>query len=77
MIEFIGVLISWLILERNIVLALLASSAAVSAFVFHAPPIVVFCFLKADQFLKCIPNGITVNRFRWVKILTRSEIAAE
>jgi len=26
--------------------------------------------------LKCIPNGITVNRFRWVKILTRSELTA-
>ena len=48
-------------------------SAAVSAFVFHAPPIVVFCFLKADQFLKCIPNGIVVNRYRWVRQLTREE----
>lgn len=48
-------------------------SAALSAFVFHAPPLVVFCFLKADQFLKCIPNGITVNRYRWVRQLTREE----
>ena len=48
-------------------------SAAISAFVFHAPPLVVFCFLKADQFLKCIPNGIVVNRYRWVKQLTRAE----
>ncbi len=48
-------------------------SAAVSAFVFHAPPLVVFCFLKADQFLKCIPNGIVVNRYRWVRQLTRAE----
>lgn len=46
-------------------------SAAISAFVFNAPPIVVFCFLKADQILKCIPNGIVCNRYRWVKILTR------
>ncbi len=48
-------------------------SAAISAFVFHAPPLVVFCFLKADQLLKCIPNGIVVNRYRWVRQLTRSE----
>jgi putative MATE family efflux protein len=48
-------------------------SAAISAFVFHAPPLVVFCFLKADQFLKCIPNGIVVNRYRWVRQLTRAE----
>ena len=45
--------------------------AALSAYVFHFSPIVTYCFLKADQLLKCIPNGITVNRFRWVKILTR------
>ncbi len=46
-------------------------SAYISAFVFHFPPEVTFCFLKADQLLKCIPNSITVNRFRWVKILTK------
>lgn len=46
-------------------------SAAVSAFVFNAPPVVVFCFLKADQVLKCIPNAIVCNRYRWVKQLTR------
>ena len=50
-------------------------SAALSAFVFHASPLVVFCFLKADQLLKCIPNGIVVNRYRWVKQLTREEDA--
>ena len=46
-------------------------SAALSAFVFNAPPVVVFCFLKADQLLKCIPNAIVCNRFRWIKTLTR------
>lgn len=46
-------------------------SAALSAFVFHFPPVVTFAFLKSDQLLKCIPNSITCNRFRWVKILTR------
>lgn len=46
--------------------------SALSAYVFHFPPVITYCFLKADQLLKCIPNGITVNRFRWVKILTRS-----
>lgn len=51
-------------------------SAALSAFVFHAPPIVVFCFLKADQFLKCIPNSIVCNRYRWVRQLTRDREAS-
>lgn len=46
-------------------------SAFLSAFVFHFPPLVTFCFLKADQILKCIPNSIVVNRYHWVKILTK------
>ncbi len=46
-------------------------SAYLSAFVFGFPPVVTFCFLKADQILKCIPNCITCNRYRWVRILTR------
>ena len=48
-------------------------SAALSAFVFHWPPVVTFCFLKADQIIKCLPNSIVCNRFRWVRILTRDE----
>lgn len=45
--------------------------AALSAFIFQFPPVVTFGFLKADQILKCIPNGIVCNRYRWVKVLTR------
>ncbi len=45
-------------------------SAFLSAFVFEFPPVVTFCFLKADQVIKCIPNSITCSRYRWVKILT-------
>jgi len=46
-------------------------AAVLSAFVFHFSPVVTFAFLKSDQLLKCIPNSIVCNRFRWVKILTR------
>ncbi|MDR0446332.1 MAG: MATE family efflux transporter [Oscillospiraceae bacterium] len=46
-------------------------AAALSAFVFGFPPVVTFCFLKADQILKCIPNAIVCNRYKWVKQLTR------
>lgn len=46
-------------------------TAYLSAFVFGFPPVVTFCFLKADQLLKCIPNAIVCNRFRWVRDLTR------
>ena len=45
--------------------------SALSAFVWRFSPIITFLFLKSDQFLKCIPNGIVVNRYRWVRVLTR------
>ncbi len=48
-------------------------SAALSAFVFHWSPLVTFCFLKADQLLKCIPNSIRCNRYRWIRELTRED----
>lgn len=44
--------------------------AALSAFVFEFSPVVTFCVLKADQLLKCIPNAIVCNRYKWVKDLT-------
>ena len=46
-------------------------SACLSAFVFEFSPVVTFCFLKADQILKCIPNAIVCNRYRWAKQLTK------
>lgn len=48
--------------------------SALAAFKFGAAPIVVFWILKADQFLKCIPNAIVCNRYKWVKDLTKQNI---
>ena len=45
--------------------------SAASAFIFKFPPIVTFSCLKIDQIIKCIPNAIKCNRYKWVKILTR------
>ena len=45
--------------------------AYLCAFVFHVSPVITFMVLKSDQLLKCIPNAIRCNRFRWVKDLTR------
>ena len=45
--------------------------SAASAFIFKFPPIVTFSCLKIDQIIKCIPNTIKCNRYKWVKILTR------
>lgn len=45
--------------------------SAAAAFLFQASPVVVFWFLKLDQVIKCLPNAIKCNRYKWVKILTR------
>jgi putative MATE family efflux protein len=52
-------------------------SAALSAFVFKFPPVATFCFLKSDQALKCIPNAIRCNRYKWVRVLTRERSERE
>jgi putative MATE family efflux protein len=46
-------------------------SALLSAFVFHFPPVVVFACLKSDQVIKCIVAVIKLNRWDWMKKLTR------
>lgn len=46
-------------------------TSAISAFVFHWPPVVTFMFLKSDQILKCIPNAIKTNRYKFIKNWTR------
>ena len=45
--------------------------SALSAFYFKFPPAVTFALLKADQILKCFVAAVKVNRFKWVKVLTR------
>ncbi|MBQ7688000.1 MAG: MATE family efflux transporter [Clostridia bacterium] len=42
-----------------------------SAFVFHWPVPVTFAILKADQVLKCFVAVVKVNRYRWIRNLTR------
>jgi len=51
--------------------------SALSAFVWRLPPLITFFFLKIDQFLKCIPNSIVVNRYKWVRVLTRDGVSDE
>ena len=45
--------------------------SALSAFVFHFPVWVTFACLKADQVLKCIVAYVKVNRYNWIKTVTR------
>ena len=49
----------------------LIPSGLLAAFVFDAPACVVFACLKSDQILKCIVAAVKVNRFKWIKNITR------
>ncbi len=42
-----------------------------SAFVFKWPVPVTFALLKADQVLKCAVAAVKVNRYKWVRVLTK------
>lgn len=53
------------------IFCVLLPSALIAAFVFHAPVWVVFACLKCDQLLKCIVAVIKVNRFKWIRNITR------
>ncbi len=48
-------------------------SSLLALLVFQAPPWVVFACLKSDEVLKCIVAVIKINRFNWMKNLTRVE----
>ncbi|MCL2300165.1 MAG: MATE family efflux transporter [Firmicutes bacterium] len=62
------VLINDLIFQWGIVLPL----SALAAFVWHLPPLWVFLFLKSDQILKCAVAAVKVNRFQWIRDLTKT-----
>lgn len=47
--------------------------SALAAFVFNWSSVVVFICLKSDQILKCFVAIVKVNRFTWIKQLTRKE----
>ena len=45
--------------------------SALSAFVFHFPVWITFACLKADQILKCAVAVVKVNKYNWIKTVTR------
>lgn len=55
------------------VCCVLIPSGLLAAFVFDAPTWVVFACLKCDQILKCIVAVVKVNRFKWIKNITREK----
>lgn len=50
--------------------------AVLSAFVFKWPVPVTFFILKSDQISKCLVAIPKVNRYKWIKVLTREEQTA-
>lgn len=48
--------------------------AALAAFVFELPPVVVFFFLKWDQLYKAIPVVLRLHSWKWVKKVTRADV---
>ena len=42
-----------------------------AAFIWHWHPIAVVALLNSDQVFKCLAASIKVNRYRWIKVLTR------
>ncbi|MCL1952503.1 MAG: MATE family efflux transporter [Oscillospiraceae bacterium] len=62
------VLVNDLIFQWGIVLPL----SALAAFAWHLPPLWVFVFLKSDQVLKCAVAAVKVNRFKWIRDLTKA-----
>ncbi len=47
-------------------------SALVARYVFHAPDWVVYACLLSDQVTKCFVAFVKINRFHWMKNLTRA-----
>lgn len=50
---------------------LIVLPSALIASALSAPPWVVFACLKCDQILKCFVAAVKINRFKWMKNLTR------
>ena len=45
--------------------------ALIALLIFEAPPWVIFLSINCDQILKCGVAAVKINRFRWMKNLTR------
>lgn len=48
-------------------------SSILAGYVFGAPPWLVFALMKGDQIYKCFVAVVKVNRFRWIRNITREK----
>ena len=63
--------ISFVFRNDTIFVFLVVIPSSIIAMYMGAPPWAVFAFLKSDQVLKCFVAVVVINRFRWVKDLTK------
>jgi Na+-driven multidrug efflux pump len=63
--------ISFVFRNDSIFVFLVVIPLSVTAMALKAPAWLVFLCLKCDQILKCFVAAVVINRFRWIKNLTR------
>ena len=66
-----------LINDSIFVFGVVLPSALLALYVFQAPAWVIYACLQSDQILKCFVAAVKINRFRWMKNLTRKPSGAE
>ena len=69
--------ISFVFKNDTIFVFLVLIPSALVSYWLGAPAWVVFAALKCDQILKCFVAVVKINRFNWMKNLTREEKADE
>lgn len=62
-----------LILDLVSIWGIVIPVSLLAAFVWNLSPVIVIICLNADQCFKCLPAFIHVNRYRWIKNLTRKQ----
>jgi putative MATE family efflux protein len=63
--------ISFVFRNDSIFVFLVVIPSSIAAMALKAPAWLVFLCLKCDQILKCFVAAVVINRFRWIKNLTR------
>jgi putative MATE family efflux protein len=63
--------ISYVFRNDSIFVFLVVIPSSIAAMALKAPAWLVFLCLKCDQILKCFVAVVVINRFRWIKNLTR------
>ena len=69
--------ISFVFMNDTIFVFLVVIPSSLIAMWLGAPPWVVFACLKCDQILKCFVAIVKINRYNWMKNLTRDASTAE